>query len=413
MSKLLHYAYDTTNKTIKQDDLVRLLNSSWLKKEAGPNGFLFSQLTLNYYLDLEHRLGEKVLTTDEESLHHKSTGERKKLLLAYILKQKPDFLILDHPFDGLDVEFVSAFKEELNELAANTVIVQFYTRSIDVLPFCDNTLEFKDGVFQKAGKLVLEEVQINRVQEYQIPQALYSNYDLPDILIEFRDVTVSFGEKEVLQHINWKVKKGESWQLTGANGTGKTTLLSMITGDSVKGYGKDLYIFGFKKGSGESVWEIKKKIGYVTPVLTEHFDGMHSLSDMIVGGLYDSVGLYKRPTSMERSIAEDWINLIGLRPLRSSRFRDLSEVHKRLALIARAMIKNPPLLILDEPTLNLGDKDAALVVNLINTLTNNTETSILYVSHRQEPGLRITHVFELIKTTNGSLGKVKKMNKAV
>ncbi len=407
MAKLSHYAYDTTNKPVKQKDLVGLLNSDWLKMEGGSNGYLFSQTTLNHYLDLEHRLGEKVLTNEDESLHQKSTGERKKLLLDYILKQKPDFLILDHPFDGLDMEFVAFLKEELKQLSEKTVIVQFYTRSIDVMPFCENTLEFKNGIFKKAGKLVLEEVLITDDQEYMIPQALYTHYDLPDILIDFRDVSVSFGENTVLQHISWQVKKGESWQLLGANGTGKTTLLSMITGDSVKGYGKELYIFGSKKGSGESVWEIKKKIGYVTPMLTEHFDGMHSVSDMVVGGLYDSVGLYKRPTTLERSIAEEWIKLIGLTSKSSVRYRDLSEVDKRLALIARAMIKNPPLLILDEPMLSLGDQDALLVVNLINMLISKTDTSILYVSHREEEGLEIRHKFKLVKMPEGSRGYIK------
>lgn len=407
MAKPSHYAYDTTNKPVKQKDLVGLLKSDWLQKEAGPNGYLFSQSSLNHYLDLEHRLGEKVLTSEDESFHQKSTGERKKLLLAYILNQKPDFLILDHPFDGLDLAFVASLKEELKRLSEETVIVQFYTRSIDVLPFCENTLEFENGVFKKAGKLVLEEVQINNDQDFKVPQTLNTHFDLPEILIDFRDVSVSFGEKEVLQHISWQVKKGESWQLMGANGTGKTTLLSMITGDSVKGYGKELYIFGSKKGSGESVWEIKKKIGYVTPMLTEHFDGMHSVSDMVVGGLYDSVGLYKRPTTLERSIAEEWIKLIGLNSKSSVRYRDLSEVDKRLVLIARAMIKNPPLLILDEPTLTLGDQDASLVVNLINILISKTDTSILYVSHREEKGLEIEHKFQLVKMPEGSKGYVK------
>ena len=407
MATPTHYAYNTTGQRIRQQDLVSLLKADWLKQEAGPRGQLFSEYSLTQYLDLEYRLGEKTLTNDQDSLLTKSTGERKKLLLAYQLAQNPDYLILDHPFDGLDLETVKALKAQLHLLAGHTAILQLYTRHEDLLTFCTDTLVFENGAFYKGGKLKPKDPDLKAEAEYQMPQALTASSDVPEVLIEFRDVSVSFGDTCVLQNITWQIKKAETWQLTGANGSGKTTLLSMITGDSVKGYGKELYIFGTKKGSGESVWELKKKIGYVTPVLTERFDGMHSVSDMVVGGIYDSVGLYKRPTSLERSIAAQWIALIGLESKSSSRFRDLSEVNKRLVLIARAMIKNPPLLILDEPTFALGDQDAALVVGLINKLSESTRAAIIYVSHRQEPGLRVDREFRLTKTEKGSVGTLK------
>lgn len=400
-----HYAFNSTKGNLRKPDLVGLLEEEWLQDEAGEKGYLFSEYTLQKYLDLEYRLGEKVLTSGEESLLTKSTGERKKLLLNYQLAQNPDFIILDHPFDGLDAETVAHIKEQFKVLAETTTIIQFYTRSEDILAFCNMALHWKDGRFVKGRTLEKAKFFQHKISQKPIPKALVTYYNLSEVLIDFRDISVAFGEKPVLQHINWQVKRGESWQLTGVNGSGKTTLLSMITGDSVKGYGKELYIFGSKKGSGESVWEIKKKIGYVTPVLTERFDGMHSVSDMIIGGIYDSVGLYKRPTTLERKIAEEWIELIGLQDKATKRFRDLSEVAKRLVLIARAMIKNPPLLILDEPTFALGDADAALVVSLINTLSSGSDVAILFVSHRTEPGLEVSKEFHLTKGEKGSTGQ--------
>lgn len=402
-----HYAFNSTKGNLRKPDLVGLLEEEWLQDEAGEKGYLFSEYTLQKYLDLEYRLGEKVLTSGEESLLTKSTGERKKLLLNYQLAQNPDFIILDHPFDGLDAETVAHIKEQFKVLAETTTIIQFYTRSEDILAFCNTALQWKDGRFVKGLALEKAEAFQHKISQKPIPKALVTYHNLPEVLIDFRDVSVAFGDKPVLHHINWHVKRGESWQLTGVNGSGKTTLLSMITGDSVKGYGKELYIFGSKKGSGESVWEIKKKIGYVTPVLTERFDGMHSVSDMITSGIYDSVGLYKRPTNLERKIAEEWIQLIGLQDKATKRFRDLSEVDKRLVLIARAMIKNPPLLILDEPTFALGDADAALVVGLINTLSSGSDVAILFVSHRREPGLKVSKEFHLTKGEKGSTGQEK------
>ena len=401
-----HYALNSSGIRIRKTDLDQLLVEDWLVAEAGNRGYLYSETVLKHYLDLEYRLGEHTLTPATDSLLSKSTGERKKLLLNHLLAQKPDFLILDHPFDGLDKETVAVFREQFLDLAHKTTLIQIYTRSEDLLLCCTEALHLENGRFKKAGTVSQTATAAPLGKAQTIPKALVEHGELPDVLIAFKEVSVSFGDKQVLQAINWEIQKGECWQLTGLNGSGKTTLLSMITGDSVKGYGKELYIFGSKKGSGESVWEIKKKIGYITPVLTERFDGMHTVSDMIVGGLYDSVGLYKRPTSLERKIAADWTTLLGLEAQATTRFRDLAEVDKRLVLIARAMIKNPPLLILDEPTNALGDREAALVISLVNRLSTHTPTAIIFVSHRNEPGLLIDREFHLKKTATGSKGTV-------
>ena len=397
-----HYAFNRTQINVKDKDLEALLKAPWLLREAGEKGVLFSERRIAYYLDLEHRLDKRILTTGAERLSNKSTGERKQLLLNYQLSQQPDFLILDRPFDGLDVKTVSLLKEQLALLANHITIIQFYTRAADVLPFCKYSLDYKNGVFIKTEKILVpaETTSITRVSK--IPEALTSLEAVPEVLVSFRDVSVSFGEKPVLNKISWEIKKGSCWQLTGPNGSGKTTLLAMITGDSTKGYGKELVLFGSKKGSGESVWEIKQKIGYITPALTERFDGMHTVLDMITGGLYDSVGLYRKPTSLERKIAREWVTLIGLSAKAEHPFRTLAEVEKRLVLIARAMIKHPPLLILDEPTSALGDHGAALVIALINTLSNSKETAIIYVSHREEKGLEFEHTIELIPSASGS-----------
>ncbi|MBO6828651.1 MAG: ATP-binding cassette domain-containing protein, partial [Muricauda sp.] len=190
----------------------------------------------------------------------------------------------------------------------------------------------------------------------------------------------------------------------GPNGSGKSTLLSMITGDSHKGYGQDLTIFGQKKGSGESIWDLKQKIGYYTPAITDKFRGYHSLEHMIISGLHDSIGLYVQPTDSEIKLARQWLQLLQLEERKKEHFRDLSDGDKRLVMMARAMVKHPPLLILDEPTAGLDDASASLFVALVNKIAKESETAIVFVSHRKEPQLEPTFIYELYLGEKGSKG---------
>ena len=182
---------------------------------------------------------------------------------------------------------------------------------------------------------------------------------------------------------------------------------SLITGNSPKGYGQDLVLFGNKKGSGESVWEIKAKIGYFTPTMTQQFERQDSIEQMIISGFFDSVGLYIYPSDRQVQLAREWLKLIGMYQDKQQPFRMFPEGKQRMILIARAMVKHPPLLILDEPTVGLDDEMAALFTALINKIAAESKTSILYVSHKQEPGLSPGKIFELIPTDNGSIGMTR------
>ena len=228
------------------------------------------------------------------------------------------------------------------------------------------------------------------------------------VLIELKGVNVSYFEKPILKNINWEIKKGDFWELRGKNGSGKTTILSMITGENPKGYGQELFIFGRKKGSGESVWDIKKHIGYFTPAMTDKFTGYHSVENMVISGLTDSIGLYVRPTEAQLRTAREWLNLIGMWEMRHTLFHDLTMGQKRLVMCARAMIKHPILLIFDEPTAGLDDGSAELFVGLVNKFAEESETTIVFVSHRSESNLNPDFVYELEMRDGGSVGKVLK-----
>ena len=218
-------------------------------------------------------------------------------------------------------------------------------------------------------------------------------------------MTVKYEERVIVKDINWTINAGEFWQLVGPNGSGKTTLLTMINGDNPKAYNQDLTLFGRKKGTGETVWSIKQKIGYLTPSMTDLFNTRHTLEQMIISGFTDSIGLYKEPSDIQIRLADEWLELIEMSQLKKRVFCQLSLGQQRLALVARAMVKHPPLLILDEAMSGLDDHNASVVTNLINKIASESKTAILYVSHRIEEGLLPEHIFELTPSESGSAGK--------
>jgi molybdate transport system ATP-binding protein len=248
---------------------------------------------------------------------------------------------------------------------------------------------------------------IQKTHTTQIPKPLHSFEGNNDILVKMDGVSVSYNERPIVNSIFWTIQQGEFWQLIGPNGSGKSTILSMITGENPKGFGQELYLFGRKKGSGESVWDIKKNIGIFSTSMTQLFKRNHTLEQMILSGFFDSIGLYTQPTLLHRNIVAQWLSVIQISHLKNKSFNQLSLGLQRVALIVRAVLKHPPLIILDEPLEGLDDNNSALVIDLINLLIQETNMTIIYVSHRMEPALKPISIFELIPMETGSIGKIK------
>lgn len=392
------------------DDLKKDKKVPGFEELQHKHGLEHSEAVLQNFIKDDQKHGNSVLVKDESrSLRTFSSGEKRKALLDYLLKKQPEYLILDDPFDCLDVQSVANFKERLAEVKSDFILVQIFRREEDILPFIDIILDF-DGagntIFKNKADFIenkqgfLEEIK-------RIPAAPKVFEGIPESLIQLKNVNVAYEDRPILSNISWEVKRSEFWKLTGPNGSGKTTILSMIYGDNPKAYGVDLFLFGKKKGSGESVWEIKKKIGYFSPSITELFIRRNSVEEMLISGLVDSIGLYQKPSDKQRALAKQWLETLGFQEKAKKVFNDLSNLEKRMLLIARAMIKHPPLLILDEPSTGLDDKSALKITNLINHIAAQSDTAIIYVSHRKEKGLHPDFEYELFPTENGSVGKIK------
>ncbi|MFS4448301.1 ATP-binding cassette domain-containing protein [Maribacter sp. 2307UL18-2] len=410
--KFEHWAVFINNESHKSAFIRAVLNGQppkALNAFKDRNGSLFSKIAIERFIDEEDRHGNKIITKDhEQSLRSMSSGEQKKALLHYLLAKQPEFMILDNPFDNLDIDSQEKLTLTLAAESIRTVFVLLISRRVDLLPFIMNyaildKLELKvQNDLNSIGPQLMAEPFSGKIPEPPQKWKYTTNE-----LITLQNINVRFGNKPILQDICWTIKKGAFWQLIGKNGSGKTTLLSMITGENPKGYGQELYLFGRKKGSGESIWDIKRKIGYFTPAMTDKFTGYHSVENMIISGLNDSIGLYIKPSEAQQRLAKEWLELIGMWPSRDRHFHDLSMGQKRLVMTVRAMIKHPMLLILDEPTAGLDDTSAALLVALVNKMARESAIATIFVSHRKEPGLDPDQVFELQLHEKGSKGLIK------
>ena len=368
-------------------------------------GLLFSSLTIDKIIEEEDKRDHTILSTEFQRLETMSSGEQKKALLYHLLDAKPDYIILDNPFDNLDVGFVAELKQILLEHSSTITFIQFASRKGDALAFIDHFAKLEGNqIFEISSLASTDTDHFSQLKNGTIPPPPEKITILENPLLEFKNVTVSYGDTPILNSIHWKVEKSDFWQLIGPNGSGKTTILSMIIGDNPKAFGQDIFLFGKKKGTGESVWDIKQKIGYYSPGLTTKFNGRHSVEHMLISGLTDSVGLYTIPTEIQKRVVKEWLQLLNLEKLKDIHFNKLSVGQQRLVMTARAMVKHPPLLILDEPTAGMDDESAGLLVALVNKIATDTQTAIIFVSHRKEPGLEPEKIYSLEKTSRGSIG---------
>jgi molybdate transport system ATP-binding protein len=197
-------------------------------------------------------------------------------------------------------------------------------------------------------------------------------------------VHVQYGTTIILDNVDWEIKKGERWLLSGPNGAGKSTLLSLITADNPQAYANEIYLFDKRRGRGESIWDIKKRIGYVSPELHLYFESSINAFDVVGSGLFDTIGLFRQINEEQKSLVSKWMHLLQIENVSKQLLANLSLGKQRLVILARALVKNPPLLILDEPAQGLDDEQQFLFKSIIEQLCEHTNKTIIYVTHLKD-----------------------------
>ncbi len=326
-----------------------------------------------------------------------SCGELRLYRLKQVLSNQPRLLVLDNPFIGLDEETRQQMDELLTVITqeGHTQVIVLGSRWED-LPSCiTHVAEMKDGAFVACWPLdeyklnlqekVLEQMYLGSEKtNNQVPSLVYpeeKNQNDNEVIIAMRNVTIRYGNFTILNGLDWVVKRGVHCVLKGPNGSGKSTLISLVCADNPQGYSVDMDLFGVKRGSGESIWDIKQKIGYFSPELHRAYNKPVAAIEIVASGVHDRMGLYRAADAGQLLQAEIIMERLKIVHLRQRVFTKLSSGEQRMVLLARAFVKNPELLILDEPHHGLDQANRALVNEYIRHFTSQPRHTLIYVSH--------------------------------
>ena len=326
----------------------------------------------------------------DEPLIQLSNGENKRLQIAKALLDNPALLILDNPFTGLDDKGRKRLHIIINTIAAKGLHVLLITSPEEIPESISYIAELNNGEIIFSGKKQLYFHQHRLKKSTPIPEwKNLSSLSIPvennfSAAVKMVNTTIRYGDKTILQSINWEVKKGEHWSITGPNGAGKSTLLSLISADNPQAYANEIYLFDKRRGTGESIWDIKRKIGMVSPEMHLYFPYTATCFETIASGFFDTIGLFRTLTGEQEEKVHEWIDIVQLKDVAQKTLQQLSMSMQRMVLLARALVKNPPLLILDEPCQGLDTEQIIRFNFLIDEICTRFSTTLLYVSHYQD-----------------------------
>jgi len=359
-----------------------------LAKEFLPNDKLKSPLIA------EFGLTEKL----ESGYRQLSTGEGRKLLILQAILSGVELLVCDNPFDSLDEASCAALSNTLALLTKqNITVILVLNNRQDIPTWCNKVAFIERGQLDVIGELNNEETKRQldvlltpKPEKLEWPQTLNKLADYQhDYLVKLAKGKVQYRGVTVFEDLDVEIKPLQHTLITGGNGSGKSTLMQLITGDCTQCYSNDLEVLGFKRGSGESIWQLKEHMGIVSSELHRQYRVNGELLTVVLSGLFDSIGLYQKPESYQIDIAKQWLELVGLSTHQHTLFNDLSYGEQRLALIARALVKSPYLLILDEPTQGLDEINRHRILNFLEVVAQQNHSTLILVSHRKDEHLPI------------------------
>ena len=328
-----------------------------------------------------------------ESLRNKqliklSNGETKRLMIAAALLKNPVLLMLDSPLAGLDVPTRAEFNSIISDIIASGIMVIMATSPFEIPAAITHIAVLQNGtiaqqisarqfdasVFSQADKEKLDKSELT---------ALLNTGNTPvyDWIVKMDNINITYGDKKILKNVNWQIKQGDRWALLGPNGAGKSTLLSLINGDNPQAYANDIILFDRKRGTGESIWDIKSKTGFVSPELYQYFPTDNSCLQVIESGFYDTMGLFRPSDPKKSAIALRWMKALEIDRYARVLLKNIPASAQRLCLLARALIKNPSLLIFDEPCQGMDTHQQQHFKMLIDTICELSNVTLIYVTH--------------------------------
>lgn len=372
-----------------------------IQKDGGPAGEKADKAAILSMLGVDRLMGRP--------MRFLSTGEIRRVLIAGAIVRSRGMLLLDEPFEGLDRSGREQLTASIGRLLASGIRVMLSTHRMEnLMPVFTHVIGLKAGHVLFSGPR----------EKVMTPEAMERLYDLSagemkisvpggrpawadagadnTVVIAIRNAGVRYQGRQLFENLNWTVRRGDNWSITGPNGSGKSTLLQMITGDHPQAYANEIYLFGRRRGSGESIWDIKQRLGMVSSEFQVNYRKPIRAFDVVLSGFFDSVGLYCLANPSQVKTAQTWLERLGLGPLGERRFDLLSFGERRMVLLARAMVKNPEILVLDEPCQGLDPANRKRILALVDVIGRQPCTQVLYVSHHpEEMPACITHNLDL------------------
>jgi len=361
-------------------------------------------LTVEEYLGLIKPAGDQIYWTLEKALQKLhlealkdkqliklSNGETKRLLIAAALLKNPVLLMLDNPFAGLDVQTRAEFNSIISEIIGSGITVIIATSPTEIPGSITHI-----AVLQKGN--IVQQIPLS---QFDAKAFIGSNSDKTDRaalenllnarknsqtyewIVKMDNIHIKYGDKQVLKDVNWHIKQGERWALLGPNGAGKSTLLSLINADNPQAYANDITLFDRKRGTGESIWDIKSKTGFVSPELFQYFPMDNSCLQVIESGYYDTMGLFRPSDPKKSAIALQWMKALEIDQYARQLLKNIPASAQRLCLLARSLIKNPALLIFDEPCQGMDAHQQQHFKAVVDTICELSNVTLIYVTHYQ------------------------------
>lgn len=381
--------YITFRDSYGAADAGYYMQQRWNQMDIDPEtptvGQIFERLMQPYGADSEEMRRFRMLVEmfhlenmEDKYIIMLSSGELRKFLLTKLLVSVPRVLIMDNPFIGLDsqtrIQLADLFGALVRETGLTLILV---VARMDEVP------SFITHIIPVEGMIVGEKVPYagGMSRDREVMPVFPGNDCSAEVVMKLNKVSIRYGERTILKELDWTVRRGEHWALTGENGSGKSTLLSLVCADNPQAYACNIELFGRRRGTGESIWDIKKNIGFVSPEM--HRSYCHSIPalDIVSSGLFDTVGLYRKPTDSQRESCRYWMERFHIGHLAGTDFMKLSSGEQRLCLLARAFVKNPPLLILDEPMHGLDEGKCSLVRSIIDEYCSDPDNTLVMVTH--------------------------------
>jgi molybdate transport system ATP-binding protein len=346
----------------------------------------------NSYWTLENALQTLHLEAlSDEKLIKLSNGETKRLLIATALLKNPVILMLDNPLAGLDVQTRAEFNTIISKIIQSGITVIMATSPFEIPASITHVAVLQNGTIAQqltAGQFdakAFTDIGTDKIDKRELANLLNSKNisQTFEWIVKMDNIHIRYGDKQVLKDVDWHIKQGERWALLGPNGAGKSTLLSLINADNPQAYANDIILFDRKRGTGESIWDIKSKTGFVSPELFQYFPTDNSCLQVIESGYYDTMGLF-RPSDPKKSIiALQWMKALEIDKYARQLLKNIPASAQRLCLLARALIKNPTLLIFDEPCQGMDAHQQQHFKAIVDTICELSNVTLIYVTHYQ------------------------------